>query len=208
MTLKGKPDDSMIFYITRESREIHNIKATDLELQVFKCISGEYIIMKMVQNNIKNCINGDDESGLTCFMNGKMMKDLFCKTACVRPNCSYPDLYYQKLRGGWFSYSLMCDKFRWTVQDLDVKLFYNKTVDTITKKKLLLLITRQTKIRKMSSFTLNLILLNINDTLFGMCLSAIFSVDYYYGDSCVIHYKAWMNSAYCKVLGVMSNLLH
>ena len=58
--------------------------------------------------------------------------------------------------------------------------------------------------RKISSFTLNLLSLNINDILFGIYLLAIFCVDHYYGILYVISYKTWLTSVYCKGLGIIS----
>ena len=63
--------------------------------------------MIMFHNQITNCASGDDETGLVCYVNGEMRNESYCQKACLKPDCTCPDLYYQKLQGGCFPYSNM-----------------------------------------------------------------------------------------------------
>ena len=68
--------------------------------------------MKLFNNGVPNCENGNDEPNLFCFENGKKMNGSHCKNICFRPNCTCAEVYYHNAVGGCSPYSLkrvMCN---------------------------------------------------------------------------------------------------
>ena len=49
------------------------------EIQVYECDNGEYISMKMFHNNVLNCDSEVDETSLTCFVNEKIIIEMYCE---------------------------------------------------------------------------------------------------------------------------------
>ena len=72
------------------------------------CNSGEYVSLTLVNDNVKDCKSGDDETSFSCFIHGKTKKDSLCKTSCLTPYCTCDDLYYQSIGGGCLPYSSKC----------------------------------------------------------------------------------------------------
>ena len=81
---------------------------TSREIQIYQCNSGEYLSKIAFHNNITECVSGDDESSLTCFVNDKVVKDSYWKTSCLKLNCTCPDLYYQNPHGGCAPFNIKC----------------------------------------------------------------------------------------------------
>ena len=57
---------------------------------------------------------------------------------------------------------------------------------------------------KLCNFEFNVIILNVNDILFGLYLVTRFVVDQYYERTYVVYAKQWMHSFLCKSLGIIS----
>lgn len=92
------------FYVLKEIFLNHSFNENIANLKIFKCLSGEYISITAKYDNVIDCFNRSDESGLSCFVNGQIMTDSYCTISCLRPNCTCTDLYYQKFKGGCFPY--------------------------------------------------------------------------------------------------------
>ena len=60
------------------------------------------------------------------------------------------------------------------------------------------------KCRNVSSFSIVILFVIINDVLFGAHLVVLFYIDLYYGNSYVVYAKEWLKSLACKILGFMS----
>ena len=76
-------------------------KASNREMEVHKCKSGEYVSRQFYHDGHPHCASKDDESGLTCFINHqKLNNHSFCKTLRLRPKCTYSEMYYQSQHGG------------------------------------------------------------------------------------------------------------
>ena len=68
--------------------------------------------MKLFDDGVPNCENGDDELNLFCFENGKKMNGSHYKNFCFRPICTCTEVYYHNTVGGCSPYSLkrvMCN---------------------------------------------------------------------------------------------------
>ena len=73
------------------------------------CISGEYISVDFIDDNIANCLSGDDETNMTCYFKGNVMKGSFCRTSCSKPLCQCDILYYQRMGGGCYPFKSKCN---------------------------------------------------------------------------------------------------
>ena len=57
----------------------------------------------------------------------------------------------------------------------------------------------------LSSFRLSTLCLHVNDLLFGIYLMAIFFAGKFYNKYYVVHAEEWLNSFYCRLLGVITS---
>ena len=103
----GLIKESEKFNVFQDKVKNNMFSTNENQIQVYECNSGEYLSKIMFHNQITNCASGDDEAGSICFVNGEMRNDSYCQEACLKPDCTCPDLYYQKLQGGCFPYSSM-----------------------------------------------------------------------------------------------------
>ena len=88
-----------------KTKMINSTFIKNKDTHVHECKSGEYISNIMLHNNIDDCISGDDESNVTCFLNGKIITGSFCRTSCLKSNCTCQDLYHHKQYGGCIPFS-------------------------------------------------------------------------------------------------------
>ena len=56
---------------------------------IYICNSGEYVSLTLVNDNVKDCKSGDDETSFSCFIHGKIKNDSLCKTSCLTLNCTW-----------------------------------------------------------------------------------------------------------------------
>ena len=110
-----------IFYVIIEKELTDYNEVHEKERQIYKCWNDKLISISMFYNNIRDCRDGDDGTGSSCFVNGLKQQDAYCKTSCLRPNCTCSDLYYQKAEGGRFPYSETTSKGspKYTLQFVD-----------------------------------------------------------------------------------------
>ena len=97
-------------YVSEGKLKNHLFEASNKELQIHKCNSGEYLSKKLYHDGYSNCASKDVESGITCFIYNQQIKNhSFCKTLCLRPKCTCTEMYYQSLYGGCFPYKDKCN---------------------------------------------------------------------------------------------------
>ncbi len=102
--LQRQSDTDHVLFITYRKAMNSMTHYSRLELQMHRCNSGEHVPIKVLHNNVADCLNGDDEAGLTCSVNGATINGTHCKLSCSRPNCTCPDLFHQKVQGGCHPY--------------------------------------------------------------------------------------------------------
>ena len=95
-----------VFYVWRKNLTNSPFSHRAKSLQLFKCSSGELVSIKTLHDGIADCGDGEDESGLICFVNGKLVNSSHCENSCFRPNCLCAELYYHNNKGGCSPYRL------------------------------------------------------------------------------------------------------
>ena len=98
-----------IWNVTKIST-LQDIKLISIENKekVYKCNSGEYISKIFVYNNVADCRDGDDESNITCYLNGTETRGSFCRISCSKPHCTCGSLFYQRIGGGCLPFKSKC----------------------------------------------------------------------------------------------------
>ncbi len=78
--------------------------------QLVECSSGEFISIKHFQDRKPDCVSGDDEVGLKCYVEGNVRNDSMCCTDCFSSQgCQCADLHYQSVKGGCYTYSKLTE---------------------------------------------------------------------------------------------------